>query len=110
MKGCIDFIETLQNFITVLKYRSSSILVIICQILAELWPFFDLVFVGVLILVSAQYLLQGCIDFIESLHCKYRSHLKLVIIHKLLAKLWPFFDLVFVVGVEYKVKILFSNF
>ena len=28
---------------------------------------FDLVFVGVLILVSAQLLLQGCIDFIESL-------------------------------------------
>ena len=40
-------------YITV-KYRSSSILVIIHQILAELWPFFDLVFVGVLILVSGQ--------------------------------------------------------
>ena len=37
------------------------------KILAELWPFFDLFFVGVLILVSAQLLLQGCIDFIESL-------------------------------------------
>ena len=36
------------------KYRSSSILVIIRKILAVLWPFFDLVFVGVLILVSTQ--------------------------------------------------------
>ena len=49
------------------KYKSSLILVIICQILAELWPFFDLDVVGMLILVSDQYLLQGCIDFIESL-------------------------------------------
>ena len=40
-------------YITI-KYRSSSILVIISQILAELWPFFNLVFVGVLILVSDQ--------------------------------------------------------
>ena len=38
---------------------------------------------------------------------KYRSSSILVIIHKILAKLWPFFDLVFVVGVKYKVKILF---
>ena len=30
-------------YITI-KYRSSYILVIILQILAELWPFFDLVF------------------------------------------------------------------
>ena len=40
-------------FITI-KYRSSSIFVIIRQILAELWPFFDFGFVGVLILVSDQ--------------------------------------------------------
>ena len=50
-----------------LKYRSSSILVIIRQILAELWPFFDLVFFGVLIVVYDQELLQGSIDFIDSL-------------------------------------------
>ena len=31
-------------YITI-KYRSSSILVINCQILADIWPFFDLVFV-----------------------------------------------------------------
>ena len=48
------------------KYRSGSILVIIRKI-GSLWPFFDLVFVGVLVLVPIQYLLQGCIDFIESL-------------------------------------------
>ena len=39
---------------------------------------------------------------------KYRSSSILVIIHKVLAKLWPFFNLVFVVRVKYKVKILFS--
>ena len=61
----------------IVKYRSSSILVIIHKILVELWPFFDLIFVVVLILVFAQQLLLGCIDFIGSLqkdislyHCK----------------------------------------
>ena len=38
---------------------------------------------------------------------KYRSSSILVIICKMLAKLWLFSDLVFVVGVQYKVKILF---
>ena len=51
----------------IVKYKLRWILVIICQILAELWPFLDLVFVVVLILVSTQSLLQGCIDFIGSL-------------------------------------------
>ena len=51
----------------IVKYRSSSILVIIRKFLAELWPFFDLVFVVVFILVSAQQFLQRCIGFIESL-------------------------------------------
>ena len=49
-------------YITI-KYRSSSILVIICQILAELWPFFDLIFVVCLGSTS----LKGCIDFIQTL-------------------------------------------
>ena len=42
----------------------------------------------------------------------YRSSLILVIICKILAELWPFFNLVFVVGVKYKIKILFplNNF
>ena len=42
----------------------------------------------------------------------YRSGLILVIIHKILTKLWPFFNLVFVLGVKYKIKILFplNNF
>ena len=38
---------------------------------------------------------------------KYWSGEILVIIRKVVAKLWPIFDLVFVVGVKYKVKILF---
>ena len=63
-------------YITV-RYRSSSILVIICQILAELLPFFNLVFVAVLILVSYQYFLHGCIDFIESVQKDIRDHCKL---------------------------------
>ena len=75
------------------------ILVIIHKILAELQPFLGLVFVAVLILVSTQLLLQGCIDFIESfaegcIIVKFRSSLILVIIRKILGKLWPFFDLV----------------
>ena len=34
---------TLWALALVVKYRSNLILVIICKILAELWPFFDLV-------------------------------------------------------------------
>ena len=65
--------------------------------MAELQPFLDLVLVAVLILVSTQLLLQGCIDFIESfaegcIIVKFRSSLILVIIRKILGKLWPFFD------------------
>ena len=45
------------------KYRSSSILVIICQILAELWPFFDLVFVGVLIVFVGMLILVSINNF-----------------------------------------------
>ena len=161
-------------YITI-KHRSSSILVIIPQILAELWPFFDLVFVGVLILVSdnnfcrdALILLKVCrriyhckIQVRKIYHCKiqvkfdsnrpqnfgwvmvlfrlsfcwcvaidfrsitfagmhwfywkfaegyiivkYRSSSILVIFRKVLANLWPFFNLVFCVGVKHKVKIL----
>ena len=46
------------------------------------------------------------------INVKYRSSSILIIIRKILAKLWPFFDIVFVVGVKYKVKILFplNNF
>ena len=45
MRGCIDFIESLQRDIhcIILKYRSSWILVIICKILGKLWPFFYLI-------------------------------------------------------------------
>ena len=50
----MDFIQIFLEIYTTIKYRSSFILVIVCQILAELWPFLDLVFVGVIILVSDQ--------------------------------------------------------
>ena len=150
-------------YITI-KYRSSYILVIILQILAELWLFFDLVFCFSFLLNNFwrdalisfnlcrtlyQCKIQVKVDFCNhppnfgwvmtlfqlSFCCcvdigfgsitfagmhwfywkftegyiivKYRSSSILVIIRKILAKLWPFFDLVFVVGVKYKVKILF---
>ena len=73
------------------------ILVIICQILAELWSFFDLVFVGGLILVSdcrdALILLKVCRRIY---HCKIQVSSILVIIHKIMVELWSFLDLVFV--------------
>ena len=37
------------------------------QNFGQVMAFFSLIFVGVLILVPTQKLLQGCIDFIESL-------------------------------------------
>ena len=49
-EGMYGFHSNFAELYITIKYRSSSILVIIHQILAELWPFFDLVFVGVLIL------------------------------------------------------------
>ena len=53
-EGVHWFHSNFAKLIITVKYKSSSTLVIICQILAELWPFFELVFVGVLILVSDQ--------------------------------------------------------
>ena len=83
-------------YITV-KYRPSSILVIICQILAELQPFFHLVFVSVLISVSDAGMHWFYWKFAEGyIIVKYRSSSILVIIRKILAELWPFFDLAFV--------------
>ena len=92
-------------------YRWSLIFVIVRKMLAELWSFFDFFFVVVLILVFTitfagmhwfyWKFAQGYIIV------KYRSSSILVIIHKILAKLWPFFDFGFVIRVKYKVKILF---
>ena len=73
----------------IVKYRSDLILVIIRKILAELWSFFNLLFVGVLILVSAQQLLQGCIDFIESLHLRI-YHCKIQVKFELWLSYGPF--------------------
>ena len=44
-EGIYGFHSSFAELYITIKYRSSSILVIIHQILAELWPFFDLVFV-----------------------------------------------------------------
>ena len=44
-EGMYGFQSNLAELYIIIKYRSSLILVIICQILAELWPFFDLIFV-----------------------------------------------------------------
>ena len=84
-------------YITV-KYRSDLILVIIRQILAELWPFFDLVFVVRFRSIPFEKIHSFHSDFAELyITVKYRSGLILVIIRQILAELWPFFDLVFVV-------------
>ena len=93
----------------IVKYRSSSILVIICKILAELSSFIDCCCVdtGFRSVTS---------EGVHWLHWKfaqgyiiviYRSSSLLVIICTILAKLWPFFDFVFVVGMKYRVKKLF---
>ena len=44
-EGMYGFHSDFAELYITIKYRSSLILVIICQILAELWPFFDFVFV-----------------------------------------------------------------
>ena len=83
-------------YITV-KYRLSSILVIIRQILAELWPFFDLVFVVRFRSITFEGMHSFHSNFAELyITVKYRSSSILVIIIQNLAELWPFFDLVFV--------------
>ena len=88
-------LKSAEVYITV-KYRSRLILVIIHQILAESWPFFDLVFVvGSVSFEGMQWFHE---KFAEGyIIVRYRSNLILVIIHKMLAELWPFFNLVFVV-------------
>ena len=43
-EGTHVFYEKFAEGYIIVKYRSSFILVAICKILAELWPFFDLIF------------------------------------------------------------------
>ena len=82
-------------YITI-KYRSSLILVIICQILAELWPFFDLVFDVHFCSITFKGMHWFQSNFAEIyITVKYRSSLILAIINQILAELWPFFDLFF---------------
>ena len=99
----------------IVNYRSRTILVIIRKILTELWPFFrhsfcccvDIGFRSITFAGDALISLAVCRRIV-----KYTSISILVIIHKSLAELWPFYDSVFVVGVKYRVKILFplNNF
>ena len=84
-------------YITV-KYRLSSILIIIRQILAELWPFFDLVFVVCFRLVTFEGMHWFHSDFAKLyVTVKYRSNSILVIIHQIWLSYGPF--LTFFVGV-----------
>ena len=83
-------------YITI-KYRSSLILVIICQILAELWPFFDLAFIVRFHSVTFEGMHWFHSDIAELYSTvKCRSSSILVIIHQILAEVWPFFNFVFV--------------
>ena len=88
----------------IVKYMSILILVIICKIFAELWPFLDLVFVVVLILVCLNNFCRDVLNLLKFAEIyiivKYSSGLILIIVSKILAK-WPFFVLVFVFGVKY---------
>ena len=100
-EGMYWFHSNFAELYITIKCRSSLIVVIIRQILAELWPFFDLGFVGVLILGFWSINFAGMHWFYWKLAegyiiVKYRSSLISVIISKILAELWPFFELVFV--------------
>ena len=104
-----------EGYITV-KYRLSSILVIIRKILA-VKALFRLTFCWCVDIGFRSITFAGMHwfywKFAEGyIIVKYRPSSILVIIRKILAKLWPFFDLFFVVWVKYKVKILFplNNF
>ena len=72
-------------YITV-KYRSSTILVIFCKILAKLWSFFDIVFVVRFGSVTFEGMHQFHWNFAELyITVKYRSTSILVIIRQVLA-------------------------
>ena len=77
----MDFIQIAELYITI-KYRSNSILVIIRQIVADLWPLFDSVFVVSFKLCRALY--------------QRKIQVKFDIGNQSLDELWSFFDLVFV--------------
>ena len=84
-------------YITI-KYRSSLILLVILQILAELWSFFDLDFVVRFRSITFEGMHWFHSNFTElDITVKYSSSSILVIIRQILAELWPFFDLVLLV-------------
>ena len=98
------------------KLQVKSIIVIIRKILAELWPFFYLVFGVVLLLVFHSINFAGkhwfYWKFAEGyIIVKYRSSSIVLIFCKILGKLWPFFDLVaFRDRSDYKDQWFFSFF
>ena len=105
IEGMHCFHSNFAGFYITIKYRSSSRLVIIRQILAELWPFFDLVFVVRFWSITFEGMRWFHSNFAELyITVKYRSSMILVIIRQILAELWPFFDLVF-----HGVLVLVSN-
>ena len=99
-KGMHWFHSNFAELYITIKYRSSSTLVIISQILAELWLFFWLSFCWCVDIGFRSITFAGrhwfYWKFAEGyIIVKYRWSLILVIIHKILAELCPFFDLVF---------------
>ena len=79
---------------TTIKYRSDLILVIIGQILAVLWPFFDLVFVVCFCSINFEGMHWFYSNFAELyININYRSSWILVIISQIFTELWPFFRL-----------------
>ena len=80
--GMYGFHSNFAELYIAIKYRSGSILVIIRQNLAELWPFFDLVFVVCFCSITFEGMHWFHSNFAELyIDVKYRSSLILVIIH-----------------------------
>ena len=97
-EGMYWFHSNFAELYITIKYRSSSILVIISQIFTKFWPFFDLVFVVCFRSVIFEEIHWFHSNFAELyITVKYRSSSILVIIRQILAELWPFFNLVFIV-------------
>ena len=86
-KGMYWFLSNFAELYITIKYRSSSILVMIRQILAELWPFFDLVFIVHFHSVTFEGMHWFHSNFAELyITVKYRSNSILVIICQILAE------------------------
>ena len=90
-EGMFGFHSNFAELYITIKYRSNLILVIIRQILAELWPFFDLDFVVRFPSITFEGMHWFHSNFAELyINVKYRSSSILVITCQILAVLWPF--------------------